>query len=66
MTDELRKRIIEYNKSVKAKDSRIEELKAEIEQRSETMRTIANSFSNTLWNALPQKIKAYFEEYRNT
>ena len=28
------------------------------------MKTVAGLFSNSLWNALPQKIKEYFEAYR--
>jgi hypothetical protein len=30
----------------------------------ETIATVANLFSNSVWKLLPQSIKAYFEAYR--
>lgn len=51
---------------------RARQRKAEMEQHAaaaieatETMKTIANLFSASIWAALPQKIKVYFEPYRD-
>lgn len=40
------------------------ELEAQLAAETDKLRTVANLFSASVWKLLPQKIKAYFEEYR--
>lgn len=40
-------------------------LKTQVDEAVETMRTIANAFSVSLWKVLPQGIKQHFEKYRS-
>lgn len=39
-------------------------LEAQAAKATETLRTVANLFSASVWKILPAKIKAYFEAYR--
>jgi hypothetical protein len=47
-----------------SKDTQMKELQAKLEEKAEVLSTVANMFSATVWNLLPQKIKDYFKEYR--
>jgi TRAP-type C4-dicarboxylate transport system substrate-binding protein len=48
----------------KGKDAKVAELQKQLADATETMRTIANLFSKSVWALLPEKIKSYFEKYR--
>ena len=45
-------------------ETKAAEAEAKLAESTETLRTVANLFSASIWKILPTKIKAYFEAYR--